>query len=56
MGNMGYCRFENTLEDLRDCLEHWDDVDEDSEDEVRAQARMLKLCQRIVNNYGDEEV
>ena len=22
MGNMSYCRFENTMNDLRDCLNH----------------------------------
>ena len=22
MGNMSYCRFENTMADLRDCLDH----------------------------------
>lgn len=26
MSNMAYCRFQNTLEDLRDCYAHWDDV------------------------------
>jgi len=25
MGNMSYCRFQNTLMDLRDCIENWDD-------------------------------
>ena len=55
MGNMGYCRFENTLGDLRDCFDHWDDVDEDAEDETKAQVKMLKLCKRIVDNYDEEE-
>lgn len=55
MSNMGYCRFENTLNDLRDCWEHWDDIDKDSEEEHRAQEKMLKLCQRIVNNYSEED-
>ena len=30
MSNMSYCRFENTASDLRDCLKHWDDLDETS--------------------------
>ena len=55
MSNMSYCRFENTLEDLRDCWEHWDDLDGDSsEDEIHAQAIMLKLCRRIVDNYEED--
>jgi len=58
MGNMGYCRFENTLEDLRDCYENWDSlVEEETDDkipcesELKAREKMLKLCQDIVNDY-----
>lgn len=56
MPNMGYCRFENTLADLRDCYEHWEEKrgEDRSESEQKAQARMLKLCQRIVADYGEE--
>mgnify|MGYP006408446543 FL=1 len=39
MGNMSYCRFENTLADMRDCLytlENGLDVEELSEYEIRA--------------------
>lgn len=35
MSNMSYCRFQNTLSDLLDCLDHIID-DELSEDEERA--------------------
>ena len=52
MSNMSYCRFENTLQDLRDCYEHWDE--KISEDEFKAKERLLKLCQNIVDDYGDE--
>jgi len=52
MSNMGYCRFENTLHDLRDCFDNWEDLE--SESELKAQARLLKLCRKIVANYGDE--
>jgi len=53
MGNMGYCRFENTLPDLRDCYENMDD-DDLSEEESRARRKIIKLCQEIVEDYGYE--
>lgn len=71
MSNMSYCRFENTLNDLRDCVQHWsddqDDPDEDgyvpklSRSEDRARKRLLELCCEIAEvfggmEYGDEEV
>ena len=47
MANMGYCRFQNTLQDLRDCYEHMgDDL---SDDEKPARYRLLKLCERLAN-------
>ena len=39
MGNMSYCRFENTLADMQDCvhaIENGLDVEELSEYEIRA--------------------
>lgn len=51
--NMSYCRFQNTLTDLRDCAEHLDDGDL-SEEEQRARYRLLKLCQTIMSDYESE--
>lgn len=53
MSNMSYCRFQNTSEDLRDCFENWEEVK--SEDEKRAQKRLLELCKGIVESYGEED-
>jgi hypothetical protein len=50
---MSYCRFQNTLPDLRDCYENWDE--ELSPEEEKARARLLKLCKDIVGDYGDDE-
>ena len=47
MGNMAYCRFVNTLEDLRDCYDHLDD--DLSETEEQAKKRLLRLCAEIVS-------
>lgn len=55
MGNMSYCRFQNTLPDLRDCYENMDDDMEDKEEESRARKRLIKLCCKIAADYGDEE-
>jgi hypothetical protein len=54
MANMSYCRFRNTVSDLRDCYENWDD-DDLSEEETRAQRYLLQLCQNIVADYGDDD-
>ena len=54
MGNMGYCRFENTLSDLRDCYENMDDPDDLSPEEQRARMELLRICSEIVVDYQDE--
>lgn len=51
MANMGYCRFQNTVPDLRDCEEALDDFDSLSDDEQQAAKRLLKICHRIAENY-----
>ena len=54
MSNMSYCRFENTYNDLKDCYAHMDD-DLEGEDEEKARVRMVKLCQKIVDDFGGME-
>lgn len=58
MPNMSYCRFQNTLSDLRNCQEALDDgsaEDEDlSEEERRAKATLIKVCGDIAANYDDD--
>lgn len=54
MGNMGYCRFQNTLNDLRDCYEN---IDNDlSDDEKQAKDKLIKLCVDIACDYGNCEL
>lgn len=52
MSNMSYCRFENTLADLKDCYRHWEKPETDWEFQSRAE--MLELCKRIVEEYGED--
>lgn len=54
MANMSYCRFQNTLGDLGDCLCHMDDVDDLSSDEAKSRHRLIAMCVEIATDYGDE--
>lgn len=53
--NMGYCRFANTLEALRECYEALNDGEELGTLEHEASIRLIKLCRKIVREYGDEQ-
>lgn len=50
MANMSYCRFQNTLQDLRDCRDNMDD-DDLSDAEKSARYWLLKMCDEIVADY-----
>jgi hypothetical protein len=50
--NMSYCRFQNTLLDLQDCYYNLDDTDL-SEEEAQARYHLIRLCQDIIDEYGD---
>jgi hypothetical protein len=54
MPNMGYVRFQNTYQDLRDCRDHLDDEDL-SEEEKHARQSLINLCEVIALDYGDVE-
>ena len=52
MGNMSYCRFENTLADMRDCLnalENGLDVEELSDYEISALHGFADTARQIAN-------
>ena len=52
MGNMSYCRFENTANDLRDCVNaiHNGETDELNEYEVQGLTDILELCKEILED------
>ena len=50
MPNMGYCRFHNTVGDLRDCFAHMTDENL-SDDEDRARDKLVELCRDIIDIY-----
>ena len=51
MGNMSYCRFENTANDLRDCLNaiNRGETDELNEYEVQGLRRIIDMANDIVD-------
>lgn len=54
MANRSYCRFENTLEDLKGCAEHILD-DDLSEEEAAARKRLIKTCREIAAEAEAED-
>ena len=63
MANMSYCRFENTLHDLADCVDALDDVvyyhEEISESEWQCAKRMKRWCERFIDaieNCNEENI
>ena len=53
MSNMSYCRFENTMRDLRDCLRHIAEDAENHRDEDSRQ-EMLELFRTIGEDYDGD--
>ena len=53
MSNMSYCRFENTLADLRDCFDNMDDQDLSDREQVQRDL-MIKVCCEIAEDYGED--
>lgn len=63
MPNMSYCRFENTTQDMQDCIDALSEVDGSlkdyfdslsSEYEQHAFKRFFRLCKEVAENYGDD--
>ena len=51
---MSYCRFRNTLNDLRDCESNFDNIS--SIEELVAAKRLLQVCQSIVDSIDIEDL
>lgn len=51
MSNMSYCRFQNTLNDLRDCAGNLRDGDL-SQEEASARRQLLELCMEMLEEVG----
>lgn len=57
MGNMSYCRFENTCEDLQDCYDALaeKDISELSKSEQIYAKKLIKMCRNIADDFLEEE-
>ena len=55
MGNMSYCRFENTARDLRDCLDaiHHNDLSDMSTYEMEGFLTLVEKCKEIASIYEE---
>jgi hypothetical protein len=54
MGNMGYCRFENTVNDMGDCIEVIDETADLSESEEKQRIKFIEACVEVALDYGHE--
>lgn len=58
MGHMSYCRFQNTLQDLRECNEALDSIGDNltelSEKEAKAAAALIALCHEIGSRFDQK--
>ena len=52
MGNMSYCRFQNTLQDLQDCYDNLPNGDL-SGNEAEAFADLVLLAKDIAHRFAD---
>lgn len=53
MANMSYCRFQNTVSDMRDCIRNIEEpIREDLQDERIARKAFIALCVEVANNHG----
>lgn len=62
MANMSYCRFHNTLSDLRDCEEHMRDKlstgrpgGDGYDSEFTKRQKLIEICIRIASEYGEAD-
>ena len=55
--NMSYCRFQNTLEALQECMDALDEIDYDVEklcsDERRAAEQLARLCWQFASDLEE---
>ena len=49
MANMSYCRFENTSNDLQECVDNWELEDDASDYEKRGKEKIIELAEYILS-------
>ena len=58
MGNMSYCRFENTARDVEDCIRAIEDGDvyDFSQWELNGFKKLINLAEELLNMSGETEL
>ena len=60
MGNMSYCRFENTLADLQDCQQAlfniYENVSEMTSIESASMVELVAVCKEISDTWDTDEI
>lgn len=51
MANMSYCRFENTYQDLKDCYDNFESLEDLSESEQRYAKKIYELCKKFADTF-----
>lgn len=53
--NMSYCRFQNTLYAMRECISHIEDDEDTSDMEIKNAKYLYEACKKFIDkcdNYG----
>ena len=56
MMNMSYCRFENTLSALTECLNHIENEEETSEREINYAKRLYETCKEFIDSCDNNGI
>lgn len=58
MSNMAYCRFQNTVPDLQDCIDNFEDFDylEASKNERKYYIKFIKMIKDFSNDYDLDSI
>ena len=62
MGNMGYCKFRNTLNDVRECINSLEGKEISSDEEKSAAKQLITeilsycMSEEIIEEYDEEAV
>lgn len=53
--NMGYCRFQNAVEEMLDAIDNLGDMEDLSEEEVAARNKFIRMCHFVAENWEKPE-
>lgn len=54
--NMSYCRFENTFNDLQDCLNALEELEKTSDREMSYMQKIADICEDYIKAHEDYKI